>query len=72
MHAKPYAGHTVLQQNNRGHGITAPMSRIYRHRSRYPSASAASALDFQGIGGVWKTPPYIALPDQFDARYRQW
>ena len=24
---------------------------------------------FQGIGGVCKTPPFIALPDIFDARY---
>ena len=31
-----------------------------------------SLTGFEGIGGVWKTPPYIALPDTFDTRYGQW
>jgi hypothetical protein len=26
----------------------------------------------EGIGGVWKIPPHIALPATFDARYGQW
>jgi hypothetical protein len=26
----------------------------------------------EGIGGVWKIPPPIALPATFDARYGQW
>jgi len=26
----------------------------------------------EGIGGVWKIPPHIALPGTFDARYGQW
>jgi hypothetical protein len=32
-----------------------------------------SLAGFQGIGGAWDTPPYIALPaDTFDARYGPW
>jgi hypothetical protein len=31
-----------------------------------------SLTGFEGIGGVWKTPPYTALPDTFDTRYGQW
>ena len=25
-----------------------------------------------GIGGVWKIPPHIALPGTFDARWGEW
>ena len=33
---------------------------------------ALSLSDSEGIGGVWKMPPHIALPSTFDARYGQW
>jgi hypothetical protein len=26
----------------------------------------------QGVGGAWRTPPYVAAPDAFDDRYGQW
>ena len=26
----------------------------------------------EGVGGVWKIPPHIALPETFDTRYGQW
>ena len=26
----------------------------------------------QGIGGTWRTPPYVAAPDPFDERYGHW
>lgn len=25
-----------------------------------------------GIGGTWRTPPYVAAPDPFDERYGHW
>ena len=26
----------------------------------------------QGVGGAWRTPPYVAAPDAFDERYGHW
>ena len=55
--------------------IDPAVPQLLRFQLREGSVDLIKALSLsgsEGIGGVWKMPPNIALPSTFDAHYGQW
>ena len=55
--------------------IDPTVPRLLRFQLSEGSVDLMKAFNLggsEGIGGVWKIPPPIALPATFDARYGQW
>ena len=50
----------------------APKLRFQLSDGSVDLMKAFSLGGSEGVGGVWKIPPHIALPETFDTRYGQW